>query len=73
MTQNNRHIRNTSFTPSPAHTALRRLTKVGGIILGMIIGIVLWVVVKPMVRGIGWLISILTLIAMSNYSADTPM
>lgn len=64
MTQNNRHIRNTSFTPSPAHTALRRLTKVVGIILGMIIGIVLLVVVKPMVRGIGWLISILTLIAM---------
>lgn len=73
MTQNNRHIRNsfseggkpiTSFTPSPAHTALRRLTKVAGIILGMIIGIVLWVVVKPMIRGIGWLISILTLIAM---------
>ncbi len=31
--------------------------------LGMIIGIVLWVVVKPMIRGIGWLISILTLIA----------
>ena len=64
MTQNNRHIRNTSFTPSSAHTALRRLTKVVGIILGMIIGIVLWVVVKPMIRGIGWLISILTLIAM---------
>ncbi len=65
MTQNNRHIRNTSFTPSPAHTALRRLTKVVGIIRGMSNpGVVLWVVVKPMIRGIGWLISILTLIAM---------
>ena len=64
MTQDNRHNRKSSFTPSPAHTALRRLTKVVGIILGMIIGIVLWVVVKPMIRGIGWLISILTLIAM---------
>lgn len=64
MTQNNRHIRNTSFTPSPAHTALSKLLKVVGIILGMIIGSVLWVIVKPMIRGIGWLISILTLIAM---------
>lgn len=63
MTQNNRHIRNTSFTPSPAHTALSRLFKVVGIILGMIIGIVIWVVVKPMVRGIGWLISGVTLVA----------
>ena len=64
MTQNDRHIRNTSFTPSSVHTALSRLLKMVGIILGMIIGIVLWVVVKPMIRGIGWLISILTLIAM---------
>lgn len=64
MTQNDRHIRNSSFTPSPAHTALSRLIRVVGIVLSMIIGIVLWVVVKPMVRGIGWLISILTLIAM---------
>ncbi len=63
MTQNDRHIRNTSFTPSPAHTALSRLFKVVGIVLSMIIGIVLWVVVKPMVRGIGWLISIITLLA----------
>ncbi|WP_305156709.1 hypothetical protein [uncultured Muribaculum sp.] len=64
MTQNDQHIRNTSFTPSPAHTALRRLTKVVGVILGMIIGIVVWVVVKPIIRGIGWVISILTVIAM---------
>lgn len=64
MTQNDRHIRNTSFTPSPAHTALSRLIRVVGIVLSMIIGIVLWVVVKPMIRGLGWLISILTLITM---------
>lgn len=67
MTQNDRHIRNTSFTPSPAHTALSRLLKMVGIILGMIIVIVLWVVVKPMKRGIGWIISILTLIAMRYF------
>ncbi len=72
MTQNDRHIRNSfyesdksisSFTPSPAHTALSWVLKVVGIILGIIIGIVFWVVVKPMVRGIGWLISGVTLIA----------
>ena len=32
MTQNNRHIRNTSFTPSPAHTALRRTARVMAVI-----------------------------------------
>lgn len=34
-----------------------------GIVLGIILGSVLWVIVKPMVRVIGWLISILTFIA----------
>ena len=64
MTQNDRHIRNTSFTPSPAHTALSRLIKVVGIVLSIIIGIVLWVVVKPMLRAIGWIISIVTFLAL---------
>lgn len=31
MTLNNRHIKNTSFTPSPAHTALKRAARVIGI------------------------------------------
>lgn len=31
MTLNDRHIKNTSFTPSPAHTALKKAAKVIGI------------------------------------------
>lgn len=62
MTLNDRHIKNTSFTPSPAHTALKKAAKVVRIVIATIVGIILWVILKPIFRGIGWLISILTAI-----------
>ncbi len=60
MTLNGRHIKNSSFTPSPAHTALKKAAKVVGIILGAIVGLLIWAIVKPIFRGAGWIISILT-------------
>ena len=63
MTQNDRHIKNSSFTPSPAQTALKKVAKVVVVILGAIVGLMIWAVVKPIFRGVGWLISILTMIA----------
>ena len=60
MTLNDRHIKNTSFTPSPAHTALKKGAKVVWIILGAIVGLLIWAIVKPICRGVGWIISILT-------------
>ncbi len=60
MTLNDRHIKNSSFTPSPAHTALKKAVKVAGIALGLIVGVLLWAVLKPICRGVGWIISILT-------------
>lgn len=60
MTLNDRHIKITSFTPSPAHTALKKAVKVAGIALGLIVGVLLWAVLKPICRGVGWIISILT-------------
>ena len=77
MTLNDRHIKNSSFTPSPAQTALKKVAKVAVVILGAIVGLMIWAVVKPIFRGVGWLISILTVIAiiywlMENPSADAP-
>ena len=60
MTLNDRHIKNTSFTPSPAHTALKKAAKLRGIIAGLIVGVLLWAILKPIFRGVGWIISILT-------------
>lgn len=62
MTLNDRHIKNTSFTPSPAHTALKKAAKVVGLVIATIVGIILWAILKPIFRGVGWLISILTAI-----------
>lgn len=36
--------------------------KVVAIVIGAVIGIALWAIAKPILRGIGWLISILTAI-----------
>lgn len=60
MTLNDRHINKTSFTPSPAHTALKKAARVIGIIAGLIVGVLLWAILKPIFRGVGWIISILT-------------
>lgn len=60
MTLNDRHIKITSFTPSPAHTALKKAVKVAGVAVGLIVGLFLWAVLKPICRGAGWIISILT-------------
>lgn len=60
MTLNDRHIRNSSFTPSPAQTALKKIAKVIGIILATTIGLLMWAIVKPIFRGVGWVISIIT-------------
>ena len=60
MTLNNRYIRNSSFTPSPAQTALKKIAKLIGIILATLIGLLMWAIVKPIFRGVGWVISIIT-------------
>ncbi len=60
MTLNDRHINKTSFTPSPAHTALKKAAQVTGIVVGLIVGVFLWAILKPVFRGVGWIISILT-------------
>lgn len=52
MTLNDRHIKNPSFTSSPAHTALKKAVKVAGIALGLIVGVLLWAVLKPICRGV---------------------
>lgn len=60
MTLNNRHIKKSSFTPSPAHTALRRTARVMAVIIGAVVGLVLMVILKPICRGVGWVISLIS-------------
>ena len=60
MTLDDRHIKNSSFTPSPALTALKKISNVVGIVIATIIGLLLWAIVKPIIRGVSWIISIIT-------------
>ena len=60
MTLNDRHIKKSSFTPSPAQTALKKIAKVIGFILATLIGLLMWAIVKPIFRGVGWVISIIS-------------
>lgn len=60
MTQDYRHNRKSSFSPSPAHTALRRTARVMAVIIGAVVGLVLMVVLKPICRGVGWVISLIS-------------
>ena len=41
---------------------ITKAVKVVAIVIGAVIGIALWAIAKPILRGIGWLISILTAI-----------
>ena len=60
MTLNDRHINKTSFTPSPAHTALKKAARLIGIIAGLIVGVLLWAILKPIFRGVGWVVSLIS-------------
>ena len=67
MTATNQHIRNSgrgnTHQTSHQYRIIKGLAKVAGCIIGLIVALIMWVVVRPILRGVGWLISILTMIA----------
>lgn len=66
MTATNQHIRNSgrgnTHPTSHQYRIITRAVKAVAIIIGAVIGIALWAIARPILRGIGWLISILTAI-----------
>lgn len=60
MTLNDRHIKKSSFTPSPAHAALKKVAKVIAVALGVVVGLLGWAILRPIFRGVGWVISFVT-------------
>ncbi len=46
---------------------ISKAVKVVAIVIGAVIGIALWAIAKPILRGIGWLISILTAIGIISW------
>lgn len=68
MTATNQHIRNLGRgnTPQTSHQyrIIKAVAKVAGIIIGIIVAMVMWVIVRPIFRGVGWVITALTIIAL---------
>lgn len=61
MKPNDGHINRTSFTSTPAHTA-KKLIWMVLVVLASVVGLLFWAILKPILRGAGWLISIATAI-----------
>ncbi len=66
MTATNQHIRNSgrgkTYQTSHQYRIIKVVANVAGVIIGLVVAVVMWVVVRPILRGVGWLISILTVI-----------
>ncbi|WP_288088686.1 hypothetical protein [Bacteroides acidifaciens] len=64
MKAKNQHIsfsgRGEAHQTSYHYRIIKGLAKVVAIIIGTLTAIVVWVVVRPVIRGIGWIISIAT-------------
>ncbi len=61
-TRKHKDIRSRQARQSSYQYRISKAVKVVAIIIGAVIGIALWAIAKPILRGIGWLISILTAI-----------
>ena len=59
-TRKHKDNRSRQARQSSYHYRISKAVKAVAVIIGAVIGIALWAVVRPILRGIGWLISILT-------------
>lgn len=63
-TRKHKDIRSRQARQSSYHyRIIKAVANVVGVIIGLIVAVVMWVVIRPILRGVGWLISILTIIA----------
>ncbi|ROT06574.1 hypothetical protein [Lepagella muris] len=58
----NSHIKGQSEAQSLRFNQIKKVAKVAAIIVGAIIGTLVWAMVRPVIRGAGWVISIITAI-----------
>ena len=63
MKTNNNISYSRGRTSTSGFNQIKKVVKVLVILICSTIGLVLWVFIRPIFRGVGWLISILTIIA----------
>ena len=60
MKTNNNISYSRGRTSTSGFNQIKKVVKVLAILIGSIIGLVLWVFIRPIFRGVGWVISLLT-------------
>lgn len=58
----NSHIKGQSEAQSLRFNQIKKVARVVAIIIGAIIGTLVWAIVRPVIRGAGWVISLITAI-----------
>lgn len=56
----NGHIKGQSEAQSLRFNQIKKVAKVVTIIIGAIIGTLVWAIARPVIRGAGWVISLIT-------------
>ena len=59
----NSHIKGQSEVQSLRFNQIKKVAKVVAIIIGAIIGTLVWAFLRPIFRGVGWVISIISALA----------
>ena len=66
MTATNQHIRNSgrgkTHQTSHQYRIIKVVANVAGVIIGLVVAVVVWAIVRPVIRGAGWVISLITAI-----------
>ena len=60
MKTNNNISNSQGKTSTSVFNQIKKVVKVLVILIGSIVGLVLWVFLRPLFRGVGWIISLLT-------------
>ena len=60
MKTNNNISNSRARTSTSGFNQIKKVVKVLAILIGTMIGLVLWVFIRPIFRGVGWVISLLT-------------
>lgn len=67
MTATNQHINNLgrgkTHQTSHQNRIIKGLVKVVSWIIGLIVALIVWVILRPMARGVGYVITLLTMLA----------
>lgn len=71
MTATNQHIRNSgrgnTHQTSHQYRIIKVVANVVCFIIGLIVAVIMWLVIRPIFKGVGWIITILTIMVIIHW------